>query len=209
MIRLLRRRGCAAHRSALLDFAAHRASGPEVGRALDHVDRCRSCEEDLAATTLVLHALRRLHEETRRAEPAPDGWARLQARLAATRREPSRVLSGLPGIVAAAGLAAALAGPAAISSGPAGLYNEAPRGSTAPYLVFERAAERAREAGLLPEPSLEPPWRGIRIAPPPVAADVPRWSGRAGLMTTFVEPPAAAPEAAGGADGRAAPAGRR
>lgn len=179
MIGALRRRGCGAHRAALVEFAAHRGGGPEVRRALDHVERCRGCEEELATTTLILHALRRLHEETRRAEPAPDGWARLRARLAATRREPSRVLSGLPGIALSIGLCAALVGPGAVGDrGRAGVYDEAPHVAPAPYLLFEASRERALAAGLLPEPELEPPYTGIRIAPPPLTADLPPSSGR-------------------------------
>ena len=209
MIALLRRRGCSAHRAALVEFASRRAGGPDVRRALDHVERCRDCEDELAATTLVLHALRRLHEDALRAEPAPDGWARLRSRLAATRREPSRILSGLPGILAAAGLCAALVGPTAVSDSPGGVYNEAPRGATSPYLLFEQSTERARAAGLVPEPELARPYRGIRIAPPPIAADVPWWSGRQGLRTAFVEPAPSAIAVTGGGDERPAPAGRR
>ncbi len=211
MIGLPFRRDCAAHRSALVEFAARRADGPDVRRALDHVDRCPACEEELAATTLVLHALRRLHEETRRVEPAPDGWSRLRTRLATTRRQPSRLLSGLPGIVVAAGLCAALVGPAAVSGGrPDGVYNEAPRGAPAPYLTFEQSRERARLAGLLPEPQLEPPYLGIRTAPPPIAADLPWWSDRQRLRAqAYVEPEPAAVAAATGNDAASSRAGRR
>lgn len=171
--------GCGQHRAALVEFAARRAGGPGVRRALDHVDRCRACEEELATTTLVLHGLRRLHEETGRVEPAADGWARLRARLAATRREPSRLLSGLPGIVAAAALCAALTGPGAIvGGGPTGLYNEAPRGAAAPYLQFEKSRERAGRAGPLPEPDAVLPYTGVRVAPPPITADLPPSTGR-------------------------------
>ncbi|HYN48105.1 MAG TPA: hypothetical protein VER83_04515, partial [Candidatus Nanopelagicales bacterium] len=152
MIGMPGRGGCGPHRAALVEFAARRASGPGVLRALDHVDRCRACEAELATTTLILHGLRRLHQETERVEPAADGWTRLRARLAATRREPSRLVSGLPGIVAAAALCAVLAGPGAIVGGPTMVYNEAPRGAAAPYLQFEKSRERAREEGLLPEP---------------------------------------------------------
>jgi hypothetical protein len=170
----LGRRPCAAHRAVLLDFAARRARGPAIGRALDHLDRCRACEQELAATTLVVHALRRLHAETMRAEPAPDGWTRLRARLAATRREPSRVLSGLPGIVVAAVAVTVLAGPGALAGGGrATVYNEAPRGAPPPHLVFEESRERALDAGLLPEPEIPRPYTGRRIAPPPITADLP------------------------------------
>jgi len=193
VIGLFARRSCAAHRTALLDFAARRAGGPGIGRALDHLERCRACEEDLAATTLVVHALRRLHEETLRAEPAPDGWTRLRARLAATRREPSRILSGLPGIVAAAGLCAVLVGPGAIvGGGTPRVYNEAPRGAAPRYLVFEASRERALDAGLLPEPEIPRPYTGRRIAPPPITADLPlAMEGRVEWIEEVVPPPAA------------------
>ena len=111
MIAFLARRTCRSHRAALVDFADHRAAGPAVQRALDHLQRCRPCEQELAATTLVLHALRRLHEETRRAEPAPDGWTRLRARLVATRREPSLWTTCLPGVALAIGLVMLVGGP--------------------------------------------------------------------------------------------------
>ncbi len=174
MIGLQRRDACRDHRVALIEFAGHRAGGPEVRRALDHVDRCRACEDELATTTLVLHALRRLHEETLRAEPPADSWARLRGRLAATRREPSRLLSGLPGIVAAFGLCAALVGPGAIGGGrPTGVYNEAPRSVAPSYVRFEQSRERARDEGLIPAPEPAPPYTGVRIAPPPITADLP------------------------------------
>lgn len=205
-----RRAGCAAHRAALLEFAAHRTGGPAVARALDHVGRCRACEDELAATTLVLHALRRLHEDTLRAEPAPDAWLRLRARLAATRREPSRILSGLPGIVVAAGLCAALAGPVAIlGSGPLRVYNEAPRAIAAPYLQFEQSRERARVAGLLPDSEPAPPWTGVRIAPPPIAAVLPLSIHREDVGTEEVTGLVAAQPAAGDPDLAQRQAGRR
>jgi len=178
VIGLRRMSSCGTHRDALVEFAARRAAGPAVRRALDHVERCRTCEDELAMTTLVLHGLRRLHEETERVGPEVDGWARLRARLATTRREPSRLLSGLPGIVAAAALCAGLAGPGAIGGGPVRVYNEAPRGVAPPYLQFEQGRERALQAGLLPEVEAVLPYRGIRIAPPPITADLPLSSGR-------------------------------
>jgi hypothetical protein len=176
--------GCGAHREALVEFAARRASGPAVRRALDHVERCRACEDELATTSLVLHGLRRLHEETERTRPAIDGWTRLRARLATTRREPSRLLSGLPGIVAAAALCAGLAGPGAIGGSPSGVYNEAPHDVAPPYLQFEQGRERALAEGLLPEPDVAPPYRGVRIAPPPITADLPPSTGR---QTEWIE----------------------
>lgn len=174
MIGFLERRACRGYQAALLDFASERAGGPAVLRALDHVDRCRACEGELATTSLVLHALRRMHADTLRAEPPSDGWTRLRTRLANTRREPSRLLSGLPGIVAAAGLCAVLVGPGAIAGGtPSGVFNEAPRAAAPPSLEFEHSRERAGEEGLLPVPAPAPAYTGVRTAPPPIAADLP------------------------------------
>lgn len=207
MIGRLGRHPCGTHRAALLDFAARRARGPEIGRALDHLERCRTCEEELAATALVVHALRRLHEDTVRAEPAPDGWARLRTRLAVARREPSRILSGLPGIVVAAVGVAVLAGPGSLTGGGrVTVYNEAPRAAPPPHLVFEESRERASEAGLLPEPEVPLPYTGRRIAPPPIAADLPPAMGRQVRWIEEVVPPSASPVEAGAA---ARSAGRR
>jgi hypothetical protein len=81
--------------------------------------------------------------------------------------------------VAASALCAALAGPAAIAGGgPTGVYNEAPRVAAPPYLAFEQSRERARAAGLLPEPELRLPYTGARTAPPPITADLPPSTGR-------------------------------
>jgi len=169
---------CATHREALLAFAAHREAGPGVRRALDHLDRCRACETDLAATTLVLFALRRLHEDALGTEPSPDAWSRLRARLGAPRREPSRLFSGMPGVLVAFGICAALVGPAAVGGGTQRVYDEASR--LEPSLVhrFEAARDRATAAGQVGAPVVEPPYRGVRIAPPPVSADLPMTLGQ-------------------------------
>lgn len=119
MIGGFRRRGCTVHQVALVEFARLRAGGPDVQRALDHVDRCRACEDDLAATTLVLHALRYLHEETGRAQPAPDGWAHLRPRLARTRRQPSLLMTCLPGAALALALVVSVGEPPSMRGTPA------------------------------------------------------------------------------------------
>ncbi len=142
-MRLPWERPCAAHRDALVEFAACRTAGPAVLRALDHLERCRRCEDELATTTLVLHALRCLHAEALRAEPAADGWSRLRDRLAIRRRGPSFLLSGMPGMLLAVGLCGALAGPALVNV-PASVYDEGAPGLSraSPAIVFERASDR-------------------------------------------------------------------
>lgn len=150
-MRLPWERPCATHRDALVEFAACRTAGPAVRRALDHLERCRRCEAELATTTLVLHALRCLHAEALRAEPAADGWSRLQARLAIARRRPSFLLSGMPGMLIAVGLCGALAGPLLVNL-PASVYDEgAPIPSrTSPAIVFEQASDRRRDPPTIP-----------------------------------------------------------
>jgi hypothetical protein len=111
-----RRNRCGEHQGSLLDFAARRAGGPEVRRALDHVERCERCARDLAATTLILHALRRIHDETLAVQPAGDGWERLRGRLEERRRRPSRLVSGMPGALAGLAICALLVGPATLGT---------------------------------------------------------------------------------------------
>ena len=144
-------RPCTAHRDALVEFAACRTAGPAVLRALDHIERCGRCEAELATTTLVLHALRCLCAETLRAEPAADGWSRLQVRLAIARRRPSFVLSGMPGMLVAVGLCSALVGPR-LANEPASVYDEAAwiTSRTPPAVVFEQASDRRPDSPTIP-----------------------------------------------------------
>ncbi len=109
MLRARREHVCTTHRDALIEFASQRETGPAVRRALDHLDRCRACESDLATTTLVIHALSRLHEQASWAEPAPDAWPRLRVRLVTRRPAQSHFLSSLvPGAALALVLVIAL-----------------------------------------------------------------------------------------------------
>ena len=150
-MRLPWERPCAAHRDALVEFAACRTAGPAVLRALDHLERCRRCEAELATTTLVLHALRCLHAEALRAEPAADGWTRLQERLGNARRRPSFLLSGMPGMLIAVGLCGALAGPLLVNE-PASVYDEGASSPsrTSPAVVFEQASDRRPDSPIIP-----------------------------------------------------------
>lgn len=77
-----RRAGCRQHADALLEYAAAGTLTPETSAALAHLERCPSCERDLAATALVVTALRRVGDADRRIEPPGNGWDRLERRLA-------------------------------------------------------------------------------------------------------------------------------
>ena len=144
-------RPCAAYRDALVEFIACRTAGPAVRRALDHVERCSRCETELATTTLVLHALRCLHAEAQRVEPAADGWSRLQERLAAARRRPSFILSGMPGMLIAVGLCGALLAPQ-LASEAASVYDEGASitSRTPAAIVFEQASDRRPDSPTIP-----------------------------------------------------------
>ena len=99
----------------------------------------------MAATSVIVQALRRYRAELGRAEPADDSWSRLRSRIVATRRQPSLLLSGVPGLIAALGLCVALAGPSILRGGQPRLYDEGswttPR--TPPAVEFEQAHGRA------------------------------------------------------------------
>ena len=145
MIRVLRRTGrCASHREAIIAFASLREGGPAVRRALDHVDRCRACEAELGATTLVVQALRRLCDEALLAEPAADGWELLRRRLVSPPRRPSLLVSGIPGLLLALGICGALAGPSLLEGGAATRFDDG-SGSAPPAqaaILFEQTADR-------------------------------------------------------------------
>ena len=158
-MRLARRSPCRAHRGMLLDLAAGRQVGAgmaqaDVRTALEHVDRCRRCEADVAATSVIVQALRRYRAELGRAEPAEDGWSRLRSRIVATRRQPSLLFSGVPGLIAALGLCAVLVGPSVLRGAQPTLVDDgswaAPR--TPPAVEFEQVSDRT----LVPPTSVLP-----------------------------------------------------
>jgi hypothetical protein len=109
------RRPCADHRAVLLDWVDRRETGPATPAALAHLDRCRSCEDELAGISLALVALRRIQEEVEAVEPSPDTWLRLRARI--TRRaDPWRWRATLGGLATSAMLVGVLVMPVTIGT---------------------------------------------------------------------------------------------
>jgi len=109
------RRPCADHRAALLDFVDRRELTDATPPALAHLERCTACEGELASLSLTIAALRRLHADLTRLEPAPDAWLRLRARV--TRPvDPWRWRTTLGGLVTSAFLVAVLVLPVTIGS---------------------------------------------------------------------------------------------
>ncbi len=102
------RRECLGYQAALLDFVDHREAAPAVGAALTHLERCRVCERELAATAVVITALHRLWEEANGAEPPADAWPRLRDRVAHPSRPPRWQPGKVAGLLAGAGLVMAL-----------------------------------------------------------------------------------------------------
>lgn len=90
-----RRAACERHRHALVEFVETREVSASANRALDHLDRCDACGEELAGIAMALTGLRRLRAQVASAEPPPDAWPRLAARISnravATWRWPATV----------------------------------------------------------------------------------------------------------------------
>ena len=112
------RGACARHRPALLDFVDRAEIGTGTSSALAHLDRCGRCTEELESIVLTITALRRLGDDVARAEPAPDAWPRLRARL--DRLNPRRwvIMSPSAGMVMSVALVAVLIAPLQLGTMP-------------------------------------------------------------------------------------------
>ena len=110
-------RSCRRHRPALLDFIDRgEIADPGTGLALAHLDRCDRCTADIEATVLAITALRRLGEDASHAEPSPDAWPRLRARIDRWRPKRWAVLSPTAGMVMSVALVAVLIAPLRIGT---------------------------------------------------------------------------------------------
>jgi anti-sigma factor RsiW len=74
-------RSCVVHRAALLDFVDGQPRTPETSVALAHLDRCRTCEDELAGIIRTVAALRRLGRAAAIAEPSAEAWPLLRGRI--------------------------------------------------------------------------------------------------------------------------------
>ena len=77
---------CARYRSTLVDFIEHRALGPDSPDALDHLARCRRCENELSEVAQTVIALRRLGGYASEVQAPTDGWPTLRERLERSQR---------------------------------------------------------------------------------------------------------------------------
>ena len=131
---------CARHRAALLDFVDRGEIVPGTALALAHLDRCDRCTDELESTVLTITALRRIGDDIARAEPSPDAWPRLRARLEGLRPKRWAVMSPSAGLVMSVALVAVLVAPLRLG-GPTNLSAEPAR----PTPAEQAAATRERQ----------------------------------------------------------------
>jgi hypothetical protein len=105
---------CRRHRAALVDFVDRGEIEPRTRAALAHLDVCRTCEVELERTAQAITALRRLGLEAAMAEPSPDAWPRLRARVVSQPAGGMRWGSGLGATVVGMALVAAIGLPIAL-----------------------------------------------------------------------------------------------
>ena len=140
---------CVRHRSALVDFIDRGEIVPGTAKALAHLDRCGRCTEELESTVLTITALRRLGDDLARAEPSPDAWPRLRARLDRLRPKRPAVMSPAAGMVMSMAIVAVLVVPFQIGTSVApGADTSGPSAAELTALRQERSAEAAYLASI-------------------------------------------------------------
>jgi anti-sigma factor RsiW len=110
-------RSCERHRPLLVDFVDHGEVRAGTTAALAHLDRCERCTDAMESTMLAITALRRLSASAIAAEPAPDAWPRLRARLERRRARRPKVMSPLAGIAMSFAIVAVLIVPFRLDGG--------------------------------------------------------------------------------------------
>ena len=139
---------CARHRSALLGFVDRGEIAPGTAQALAHLDRCGRCTDELESTVLTITALRRLGDDIARAEPSPDAWPRLRARLDRWRPKRPAIMSPAAGMVMSMAIVAVLVAPLRIGSSLASVDDQVPSAAELSALVQERRDEAAYLASI-------------------------------------------------------------
>lgn len=116
MILARRASSCSRHRAVLVAFVDRRERTPATFDALDHLDRCRACTEELSGIALAIAGLRRIHHQVDAVEPPIDAWPRLVARITRPHPAPWRWPATLAGMVASTLLVAVLVAPTALDT---------------------------------------------------------------------------------------------
>lgn len=128
---------CRRHASALLDLADPRALTPASGAAMDHLEWCRSCSDELQELALAIVALRRFGEAGAGQSCSPSSWPTLRARILDSRAAAAAVAwrwrASLAGLATGTLLVASMVGPLAMHVPLAGGVEE-PTGYSAAQL---------------------------------------------------------------------------
>ncbi len=168
--------GCMRHRAELLALGERAERGPYTDAALDHLARCRRCEEDLTEIMLAGHAVRRLLAEAATVDPPVEAWERLRTRVQRPVASAWRARTSLAGVIVGAGLVAALVGPVAVLHSATDAVSEP---GPPPAAHQARSEEDARAMAVFLESER------VQPTPPRVAivadASTISWSGPDGL----------------------------
>lgn len=168
--------GCRRYRAALIDFIDRHEIGPGTREALDHLDRCRRCENELAEVALTIHAVRRVMADAALRDPAGDAWDRLRLRIQRPAASVWRARSTMAGLVAGAGLVATLVGPTTVWHAR-GVVEREP-GPDSATLKASTVADLQAESAFLNRVRVE---RVVPAAPVEVDPAAVHWSGPDGL----------------------------
>ena len=108
-------RACRRHRATLLDFADRPRRDPAMAAALDHLDRCPLCRNEVAEVAQVVTVLRRMGREVETVEAPLEAWVDLRQRITRP-AEVWRWRSTLGGMVVSALLVAVVIVPGGLST---------------------------------------------------------------------------------------------
>jgi hypothetical protein len=134
---------CHRHRPLLVDFVDRGEVQPGTSAALAHLDRCARCLAAIESTMLTITALRRLGDTAIEAEPRPDAWPRLRARIEGLRPRRPRVMSPLVGIAMSFAIVAVVVVPFRFGGSTLDAGASAPLEQSAPINPAERRIETA------------------------------------------------------------------
>ncbi len=133
MIGPLDRSDCRKDADALVDLVDPRTTGAPSTAAMDHLEWCRPCGEELQELALAIVAMRRLGDEAGARTDAGHAWSRVSARILRTRAAAAAVAwrwrMSLAGLATGMFLVAAIVGPLALDVPMAGGRSE-PTGLT-------------------------------------------------------------------------------
>lgn len=119
---------CRRHASALLDLVDPRTPTPDSGAALDHLEWCRSCSDELQDLALAIVAMRRFGEAGVDESGSAAAWPSLRNRIVRTRAAAAAVAwrwrASVAGLAAGTLLVAAMVGPLAMHVPLAGGVDE-------------------------------------------------------------------------------------